>query len=232
MGELYTNVVHQYAAQWEQLGLKLGLQHYDIANISKDNAYNPDQSVTCCRTVLEKWLQNFPLPTWGKLVEVIILLTNAPAQCTGHKGIAYLVLKTLTHDVTTLENDHLKHYYNVTRFTTGEECWPPEQPKHFTPVLLIRQEGRRSKKETQVMASATSKGNIEEYISTTTSKMTKDLQEIFSQLEQSSDSQYQHSILIEGSPGVGKSILLKHIAYLWANGELLTNIQFLFLLHL
>ena len=232
MGELYTSVIHQYAAQWEQLGLKLGLQHYDIANISKDNAHNPDQSVTCCRTVLEKWLQTFPSPTWGKLVEVIILLTNAPVQCTGYKGIVYLVLKTLTHDVTTLENDHLKRYYNATRFTTEEECWPPEQPKHFTPVVLIRQEGRRSKKETQVMASATSKGNIEEYISTTTSKMTKDLQEICSQLEQSSDNQYQHSILIEGSPGVGKSILLKHIAYLWASGELLTNIRFLFLLHL
>ena len=82
------------------------------------------------------------------------------------------------------------------------------------------------------MTGATSKGGIEEYLSTTTSKTTKDLQEVFSQLEQPSDSQHQHSILVEGSPGVGKSILLKHIAYLWANGELLTNTHFLFLLHL
>ena len=94
--------------------------------------------------------------------------------------------------------------------------------------MLIRQEGR----ETEVMTAATSKGGIEEYLSTTTSKTTKDLQEVFSQLEQPSDSQHQHSILVEGSPGVGKSILLKHIAYLWANGELLTNTHFLFLLHL
>ena len=97
----------------------------------------------------------------------------------------------------------------------------------------MRQEGRRSKKETEVMAAATSKGGIEEYLSTTTSKTTKDLQEVFSHLEQQpSDSQHQRSILVEGSPGVGKSILLKHIAYLWANGELLTNTHFLFLLHL
>ena len=82
------------------------------------------------------------------------------------------------------------------------------------------------------MTAATSKGGIEEYLSTTTSKTTKDLQEVFSQLEQPSDSQHQRSILVEGSPGVGKSILLKHIAYLWANGELLTNTHFLFLLHL
>ena len=55
---------------------------------------------------------------------------------------------------------------------------------------------------------------------------------MLSQLEQPLDSQHQRSILVEGSPGVGKSILLKHIAYLWANGELLTNTHFLFLLHL
>ena len=89
MGELYTYVVHQYAAHWEQLGLKLGLQHYDIANISKDNAHNPDRSVTCCRTVLEKWLQIVPSPTWGKLDDVIFSLTAAPLQSTGHKGTLY-----------------------------------------------------------------------------------------------------------------------------------------------
>ena len=82
------------------------------------------------------------------------------------------------------------------------------------------------------MNAATSKGGVEEYLSTTTSKTTKDLQEVFSQLEQPLDSQHQRSILVEGSPGVGKSILLKHITYLWENGELLTNTHFLFLLHL
>ena len=82
------------------------------------------------------------------------------------------------------------------------------------------------------MAAVTSKGGIEEYLSTTISKTTKDLQEVFSQLEQPSDSQDQRSILVEGSPGVGKSVLLKHIAYLWAQDELLTNTDFLFLLHL
>ena len=89
MGELYTNVVHQYAAVWEQLGLKLGLEDYHIANTSKDNAHNPDRSVTCCRTVLEEWLQIVPSPTWGKLDDVIVSLTTAPLQSTGHKGMVY-----------------------------------------------------------------------------------------------------------------------------------------------
>ena len=142
------------------------------------------------------------------------------------------ILETLNTHVTTIDSDHLKTYYKATRFITGEDIWPPEQPKHFTPVVLIHQEGRRSKKEIEVMAAATSKGGIEEYYSATTSKTTKDLQEVFSQLEQPSESQHQRRILIEGSPGVGKSVLLKQIAYLWAQGELLTNTEFLFLLHL
>ena len=98
--------------------------------------------------------------------------------------------------------------------------------------MLVRQEGRRTKTEIEIMTAATSKGGIEEYLSTTTSKTTKDLREVFSQLEQPSDNQHEHSILVEGSPGVGKSVLLKHIAYLWANGKLLSNALFLFLLHL
>ena len=81
-------------------------------------------------------------------------------------------------------------------------------------------------------AAAINSDSIEEYLSTTSNNTTKDLKEIFLQLERQSDSQHQYSILVEGLPGIGKSVLLKHIAYLWAKGELLTNTDFLFLLHL
>ena len=92
--DLYNTVAIQYASKWEQLGLQLGLEHYHIANITKDNAHNPDQSVTCCRNVLEKWLQTDPSPTWGKLNDVIKSLTTAPAilSSTDHKGKSILLL--------------------------------------------------------------------------------------------------------------------------------------------
>ena len=67
MRELHTNVVDKYASQWEQLGLKLGLRGYDIANISRDHVL----SISCCAAMLEKWLQVFQSPTWGKLDDVI-----------------------------------------------------------------------------------------------------------------------------------------------------------------
>ena len=44
-----------------------------------------------------------------------------------------------------------------------------------------------------------------------TSKVTKEVAEILAPLETSSDPQF---VLIKGAPGIGKSLLLKEIAYL------------------
>ena len=76
------------------------------------------------------------------------------------------------------------------------------------------------------------KGNIDQYITATGSKTTKHLQEALHQLEQPSNSERPRTILIEGSPGIGKSVLLKQISYLWARNEILTKCGFLFLLYL
>jgi len=101
-----------------------------------------------------------------------------------------------------------------------------------TPLVLVHQEGQWSKEETQAIATATMKGQIEEYISTTSSKSTKDLQAVFSLLDKPISSKQSRIILVEGSPGVGKSFLLKHFSYLWAKGKLLMKSEFLFLLYL
>jgi len=98
--------------------------------------------------------------------------------------------------------------------------------------VLIHKEGKQSKTETTVKVSAMKSGDIDQYLSSTCSKTTKDLQEVFSWLEQSSNSEYPRTILVEGPPGIGKSVLLKQISYLWAKNELLTNSNFLILLHL
>ena len=65
------------------------------------------------------------------------------------------------------------HYCIRTRFTTEEDQWPPEQPKHFTPLVLVHQEGKPSEKDCK--ASALKCGNIDQYLSTVSSKTTKDL---------------------------------------------------------
>ena len=81
MKDLNRYIVEQQAAQWERLGLELGLKDYHIANISKDN---PNRSVTCCREILQKWLHIDPSATWSKLDDAITNikqpLTTAPVS--------------------------------------------------------------------------------------------------------------------------------------------------------
>ena len=94
------------------------------------------------------------------------------------------------------------------------------------------------------MAEATLSGNIDAILSSTCqqkdflkesgmffsqSKTSKDIKEIFAPSE---DGQEPHSILIEGAPGIGKTILSKEISMRWANGQLLVNTFLVFLIFL
>jgi len=76
------------------------------------------------------------------------------------------------------------------------------------------------------------KHNIDEYILKFRSKITKDIKVVFSYLNASHCKGKLNNILIEGAPGIGKSVLLKQISYMWANGEILSDKEFLFLLYL
>ena len=60
-----------------------------------------------------------------------------------------------------------------------------------------------------------------------TSKATKEIEEILAPLDKESA-----FILIEGAPGIGKSVLLKEISYRWANKELLQKFQLVLLIYL
>ena len=60
-----------------------------------------------------------------------------------------------------------------------------------------------------------------------TSKVTKEATKILSPLEKSNNPQF---ILIEGAPGIGKSLLLKEITYLWSKNQILQNFKLVLLL--
>ena len=62
-----------------------------------------------------------------------------------------------------------------------------------------------------------------------TSKATKEIAEILAPLEKSEDPAF---ILIEGAPGIGKSVLLKEISYRSANKELLQKFELVLLVYL
>ena len=59
-----------------------------------------------------------------------------------------------------------------------------------------------------------------------TSKVTKEIAEILAPLETNDDPQF---ILIEGAPGIGKSLLLKEIAYRWSIRQILQSFKLVLL---
>ena len=70
------------------------------------------------------------------------------------------------------------------------------------------------------------------------SRVTKNITDIFAadptDLTEPGTSSIQNPkrILIEGAPGIGKTVLAKEIAYQWATNEILTEIKIVFLLYL
>ena len=127
-------------------------------------------------------------------------------------------------------SDHLKRRYRHTRFTSEEEEWPMNQPKHFTSLALIHYRSGHTEREVIAFSQNTRIGDI---MSPTCSQTmfleqsydmyvtTKDIKEIFAHGE---DGLEPYDILIEGAPGIGKTVLCKEIALQWANGQLLNEI--------
>ena len=139
-------------------------------------------------------------------------------------------------------SDDLKSRYIQTRFISEGEEWPPDQPKHFTSLSLIRHKGGRTHKEAIAITEAIRSGDIDAMMSSTCeqnsfkgsnmfisqSKTSKDIKEIFA----GEEGQEPRSILIEGSPGIGKTVLSKEISFQWANCLLLVNEILVFLISL
>ena len=132
-----------------------------------------------------------------------------------------------------VHSDYLKCHYKKTRFM--QEKWPPDPLKHFTNLALFHHEDVYAKRKFIVTHSTVddrfstssqnmSSENLQEQV-----KASKDVEEIFAPDE---DGQEPESTLIEGAPGIGKTVLSKEIAFQWASGILLTNKILLFLIFL
>ena len=133
-----------------------------------------------------------------------------------------------------------------------DDTWPPEQPTGFTPLLLIHRKDHRTADEVTTMAELMHTGGIDKVAMVTgeqptvkrakldsyqkfhkmldTSRATKEIEEILAPLENNTKFAF---ILIEGAPGIGKSVLLKEIAYKWGdNKQLLKNYELVLLVFL
>ena len=148
-------------------------------------------------------------------------------------------------------SSNIKAIYKATRFSVAKDMWPPEQPKEFTPLVLLHHEHEQSMEHVTAITKALNTGAISDVISATSgnplaiqpslhhhdklgealkaSKTTTDVSQILAPLEINDKPQ---TILIEGAPGIGKTILLKHIAFSWAEQGILKKYELVLLVHL
>ena len=142
--------------------------------------------------------------------------------------------------------------YKRTRFTSEGAEWPPNIPKLIVSVALIHYKGKRTQLELFEMANIHKEGSlaIDRVMSSTYqgssvkrprldySIVTKNIADIFAadptNLTEpgTSSTETPKRILIEGAPGIGKTVLAKEIAYQWATNEILIEIKIVFLLYL
>ena len=119
-----------------------------------------------------------------------------------------------------------------------QDEWPPDQPKTVVNVALIHYKGSRTEQELIEISKRQKEGTHAVDKLAHHSRVSKDITIIFA-AEFTNSSKIKVSfenspkfILIEGAPGIGKTVLAKQIADLWAQKKLLSDVDILFLLFL
>ena len=118
-------------------------------------------------------------------------------------------------------SDSLRDMYKETRYKPQGKDWPPSYLKTSANVTLLQHKGQRSQEEVHNMSLCLKEGSLVVH-KLALSSNARTIKDIFCSL--------QKCVLIEGAPGIGKSVLSKEIVFRWANSEVLKYARVLFLL--
>ena len=133
----------------------------------------------------------------------------------------------------TLVTENLCDDYAENRHNNDDvDEWPPNQPKTVVNVALIHYKCSRTEQELIEISKRHKEGTRAVDELAHHSRVTKDIAVIFKADLTEKASKPPKFVLIEGAPGIGKTVLAKKIAYLWAKKKLLTDVNILFLLFL
>ena len=218
--ELQNLVTPYYAASWKEIGLQLGIPKGILQSI--EIKFQTDVE-TCCNEMLMEWLDTDVTASWGKIIKIAyspavteIINAFSKSPLCNRKELA------VSDSVDELEGK-LKDRHIVTRYKSSEEeDWFCE-PEHFTSVALIHQKRLKTRRDIIEFANMHLKGGFIK-----SGKVTTNIADVFALAECTGHS---YTLLIEGAPGIGKTVLSKEIVFQWAKGNLLKNQRLVFLVY-
>ena len=217
--QLQNLITPYYATSWKEIGLQLGIAQGILQTIETN--FRTDAE-TCCTEMLTEWLDTDVTASWGKLIQVVYSPAVTKIINSFDKSPYDRKESIESGAVAELENK-LKEQHIVSRYKSSQDDWF-SMPEHFTSVALIHQKRHKTKKEIIAFANMHLKGNVTE-----SGKITTDIAEIFKSVERNDNS---YTLLIEGAPGIGKTILTKEIVFQWAKGSMLKNEKLVCLIYL
>lgn len=140
--------------------------------------------------------------------------------------LAYIVSDK---DQVVVASERLRTRYRNNRYNPTMNEWPLYHPKHYFPLTIIHHTGIPTEYEIITTAKETStKGNIatEQYYSNIdfSNRAVNNIASLFEGIKS------PFRILIEGAPGIGKTVLTKEIAFQWAENNILFDKKILLLL--
>ena len=218
--QLQNLVTPYYATSWKEIGLQLGIAQGILQSIETN--FQADIE-TCCTEMLTEWLDTDVTASWGKLLQVVY----SPAVTEIINAFNKSPLsnsKELEESKAVKElESKLKERHIVTRYKSSEEEDWFNEPEHFTSVALIHQKKHKTKRDIIEFANMHLKGDFIK-----SGKITTNIADIFALAECTG---HPYTLLIEGAPGIGKTVLSKEIVFQWANGNLLKNEKLVFLIY-
>ena len=236
--DLENLVTPTYACCWKEIGVQLNIPSGILNSIEMGFPTNP---IWCCNKMWMHWDEIGIEASWDRVIKAI----DSPAVSAVIRSFTTASVTRLMVNETLEAVSHLSCRLKIislkNRYKAEDDNWPLTSPKHFTSVALIHHKSRQTEREVLAVATLQNKGDIDlhkihsddaskhvQYLKQ--SKCTKNISDIFAKVEGSNKS--PSVILIEGVPGIGKTVLSKEIVFQWANGELLPNITLMFLIYL
>ena len=238
--DVHNLVTPDYAAHWRAISTQLGLKVGLLDTIDHDHHHKAED---CCNAVWEQWLDMDTTASWSKVIEAVE--SSAVVSVLHKTAVIDNSTKDTVSEPLTNARNQLQEFYTNERYKGSEDDWPSYQPEHFTSVALIHhREKHVTTREVIAIANVLHKGEVNvgcasnenqqgsSYLQYYDSKISTNIAEIFCKLTSHTSQGEQKVILIEGSPGIGKTILSKEIAFQWAKNKLLNEKMLLFLIFL